>query len=172
MCFGHQHHQGHFLGKGRFFFLFVVSWLSCARHGPYGSNERYIQRSAAVSKLDVPDRMGFRFFVAFRPKAEKWPAATVKVQESPSVGGGRWRRGAQSGVVPRHSWNREALEAARARATSVTNAVVDGASGPCTCHFFSELANRPRVTRSVPSMLRTAFRSVLRVALKEIAGGC
>ena len=54
-----------------------------------------------------------------RPKAEKWPAATRKGQETQS-NGGRWRRSSQQGGIPKPSGNRrlnpdEALDVARAR---------------------------------------------------------
>ena len=45
-------------------------------------------------QLDVPTGW-VQILRGPRPKAEKWPAATKKGQETPSNGGGRWRRSSQ-----------------------------------------------------------------------------
>ena len=66
-----------------FFFLFVVSRLTCARHGPYKSYERFIRWSAEVG--NVPTGW-VQILRGPRAKAEKWPAATGKGQETPSGG--------------------------------------------------------------------------------------
>ena len=70
-------------------------------------------------QLDVPTGR-VQILRGPRPRAEKWPVVTGKGQETPSTGGGRWRRDSQQGGVPKPSGNRrlnshEALEAARAR---------------------------------------------------------